>query len=138
MRAFGARLLNGESDAVRRRGAYERSEGRLRVERIAGYVASCALKECCEEAGVNGTLGIDAADAAAGLAGVEEGAICEFIDRAFDVRISADVGRVVAAEFQHHADEPRGRGMLNCPRRGSRPSEDHMSDARIADEPRGV
>ncbi len=48
---------------------------------------------------------IDALDGAAALAGIEHGAVDQVLDRMGEIGIGADIGRILAAEFQAEAHE---------------------------------
>ena len=64
---------------------------------------------------------VDALDAAARLAGVEERAVDEVLDRVGEVGVGAHIGRILAAELEPDADEAPGRRLLARLRR-RRPS----------------
>jgi len=56
---------------------------------------------------------VDALDAATRLAGIEERAVHQVLDRMRHVRVRAHVGRVLAAQFQADANEAVGRRLLH-------------------------
>ena len=73
---------------------------------------------------------VDALDAAARLARVEERPVNQVLDRMGHVRVGAHVGRVLAAQFQAGADEAAGRGLLHCVTAGDRAGEGDEVDQR--------
>jgi hypothetical protein len=68
---------------------------------------------------------VDALDAAARLAGIEERAVDQILDSVTHVGIGTHIGRVLAAELEADADEPAGRGLLDRPAARHRSGEAH-------------
>jgi len=63
---------------------------------------------------------IDALDGAAALAGIEHRAIDQILDRVVELGIGADIGRVLAAQFQ--AEAMNLRALPAAPHGRRRPS----------------
>jgi hypothetical protein len=56
---------------------------------------------------------IDALDAAAGLAGIVEGAVHQRLDRSRKIGVRTDIGRVLAPQLQRQRGERAGRSPLD-------------------------
>ena len=77
---------------------------------------------------------VDALDAAAGLARVEERAVDQVLDGMGQVGVVAHIGRILAAELEPRADEAIGcRALHGVPAR-DRAGEGHEIDTRVADD----
>ena len=73
--ALGTGCPNLRAAGRRRRGSHHGPQGRLRLERVAQLVLPGQLDEGVDEGLEQRALDVDALDGAAGLAGIEEGAI---------------------------------------------------------------
>ena len=118
--------------------AHYRSESGVRFQWIAEPVLVGEIDESCDEPLVDRIVHIDAPDATAGLARIEECAIHQVLNRMHEVRVRSHVGRVVAAQFQASADETVGRGTLNRMPALDRAGEGDEADARVANHALGV
>ena len=98
-------------DLVGGLGAHDRAEVDLAVERIAEAVLVGEVDEAVEEFLVDVLVHVDALDAAAGLAGIEHGAVDQVLDGVRQVGVGAHIGRVAAAELEAEADEALGGGL---------------------------
>src|SRR5690606_8907127 len=86
-------------------------DDRIRVERVAERPSLRRLDEPLQVLVMDGGIHIDALDAPAALARVEEGAIHEVLDRVGEVAVPPYIGRFLAAELQPQ----RGEGARGCP-----------------------
>src|SRR3546814_585356 len=94
-------------------GLHHRPQCRPGIERIAEDVAAGQLDELLDEGLVEALVHVDALDAAARLAGIEEGAVDGVLDSVGEVCVGAHVGGVLAAKLQADADELAGGGALD-------------------------
>ena len=79
-------------------------------------------------------MDVDALDAAAALAGIEEGAVDQILDREFQVGVGRHVGRVLAAEFEAEGGERSRRRPLHAPPAFDRTGEGDMVDVAAGDD----
>ena len=112
-RAGGQRRLDLSADEVGGAGAHHRSQIGVRVQRMAEAIGAGQLDEAIDEVAVAPALHIDAFDAAAGLAGVEKGAVHQIFYRRRQVGVGAHIGRILPAQFQADADEALGGRPLH-------------------------
>jgi hypothetical protein len=84
---------------------HQRTERRLGLPRIPEPIGAHGLDQAFDEGRVHGGVHVDALDPAAGLPGVEEGAVRELLGGEGDVGVRPHVGRILAPELQPHADE---------------------------------
>ena len=92
------------------------------------------VDEAVEEFLVDVLVHVDALDAAAGLAGVEHGAVDQVLDGVRQVGVGADISRIAAAELEAEADEALGRGLHDGMAGRHRAGEVHVVDAVGADQ----
>ncbi len=118
--------------------ADHRPQRRLRLQRVVEHVAAGEIGEAFDERLVDRFVHVDALDAAAALAGIEEAAVDEILDRVVELRIGAHVGRVLAAELEAGGDEAIGRRALDRVAALDRTRERHEVDAVGRDERLGV
>ena len=113
--------------------ANHRAERRGRIERVAELILTGQRDEAVDELVVYPSVDVDALDAAARLARVEERSVDELLDGAAEVGIGADVRGIFASELEPRADEPlRGRLLHRMASvHGAR--ERHEVDALVAD-----
>ena len=93
------------ADLVGRLGAHHRAEIDAALQRIAEIVFLRQRHGALDEILVDVLVDIDALDAAAGLARIEEGAVHQILDGMGQRGIGADIGGIAAAELQAQADE---------------------------------
>ena len=79
-------------------------------------------------------MDVDTLDAAARLAGIEEGAVDDVFDGVAELGVGADVGRVLAAELEAGTDEARRRGLLHRVTTGYGAGEGDEVDAFAGDQ----
>ena len=90
----------------------QRPERRLVSQGIAEHVALGQFGAALDEVLVDAPVDIDPLDAAAGLAGVEEGAVDQSLDSVREIRVGADIARVLASELEADAEKAaRGGGL---------------------------
>ena len=77
---------------------------------------------------------IDPLDAAAGLAGIEHGAVHKILDGVGQVGIGAHIGGIAAAELETQADEAIGRRLHDGVAGGDAAGEVHIVDPVGADQ----
>ena len=87
-----------------------------------------SVDEALDEAVVERLVHIDALDAAAALAGIEERAVDEVLDRVIEIGVGAHIGRVLAAELEAERREGAGRGALDRAAAGDRAGEVDVID----------
>ena len=109
-----------------------------RIERVPEHVFTRQIGEPIDEAVVEPGMNIDALDAAAGLTGVEEGTIDQVLDGMVEIGIGANVGRVLAAEFESRADEAAGGRPLNGVTTRDRAGEGDEIDVVTCDDPLAI
>src|SRR6185312_10336738 len=103
-------------------------------ERIAQPILQGQGRESFDERLVQRAMNIDPPDSAARLAGVEEGAVHQILDRMSEIRVLADIGRIIAAELETNGNEAIGGGPLDRRAAGHRSSERDATEAAVADE----
>src|SRR3546814_15321179 len=80
-------------------------------------------------------MDVDALDGAAGLAGIEEGAVRQVLDGVLQVGVGPDIGRVLAAELQPASGEPASERLLHGEAAGDRAGEgDRSEERRVGNE----
>ncbi len=79
-------------------------------------------------------MNIDPLDGAAGLTGIEEGAVHQILNRVIEVGIGTDIGWVLAAELQPERDEAPTGGLADGAPAGDRAGEGDEIDLRTGDE----
>ena len=81
---------------------------------------------------------IDALDAAAALAGIEERAVDEVLDRVVELGVGQHIGRILAAELEAERGEGAGRGALDRLAARDRAGEVDVVDLARADQLLGL
>ena len=99
------RLGDLAADLVGRLGAHHRAQIDAALQRIAELVFLGQRHGALDEGLVDVLVDIDALDAAAGLARIEEGAVDQVLDGMGEIGVGADIGGIAAAELEAEADE---------------------------------
>ena len=86
--------------------------------RVANLEAAHGLDKGADKSVVNGFVHVDALDRAAALAGVVHGAVGQRLGSRLRVGVLADVGRVLAAEFELQLDHARAQRLRDAGTRG--------------------
>ncbi|KAG1530315.1 hypothetical protein G6F50_017400 [Rhizopus delemar] len=81
--------------------------------RIAQYVTVRQGDGAFDELVVQRPCDVDALDAAAGLARIEEGAVAQGVDRVVQLGVGSHIGRIVAAQLQAYTDKAPRRAFLD-------------------------
>ena len=81
------------------------------------------IDEALDELVIQRFVDINALDAAAALAGIEESAVDQSLDGMVEIGVGHHIGRVLAAEFQAEPSEGARRGALDDPSAGHRAGE---------------
>ena len=136
LRAHAHRFADLRAHFFRGVGAHHGAERRRGIERIAEPVVFRELDEAFDEGVENVALHVNALDRAARLAGVEERAVDEVLDRRGERRIGAHVSGVLAAELEAGRDEALARGALHGVPAADRPGERDERDALVLDHAR--
>ena len=110
-----------------------RADRGRKVAWVAEHVVAHRRDELFDEWRVDVAVHIDAFDAAARLAGVEERAVDELGHAEVEVAIGPHIGGVLAAELEPGADEPRARGPFDRVPTADGTGEGNEVDARIGD-----
>ena len=118
--------------------ARHRPERGRRVERIADDVFAGEIDEAFDEIVIDARIDIDALDAAAALAGIEERAVDQVLDRMIELGVGAHIGRVLAAELEPERGEGAGGGALDGAAAGDRAGEVDVVDLAGADQLLGL
>ena len=123
-------------DELGRRGADDRAERRRRIGRAAELVGVHRRHRALDEGVIDALMDIDAFHGAAGLAGIEETAIDDVLDREGEIGIGAHIGRILAAELQRRRREIRRAGDRghDVPPAGRRAGEADLVDEAGADD----
>ena len=106
-----------------------RAERRRFVQRIAEHIGVHEIDCALDEAVVVPLVHVDALDAAAALARIEEGAVDEVLDGVVEIGVRAHIGRVLAAELEPE----RGEGARRCALDGA-PAGDGAGEVAVIDE----
>ena len=96
------------------------------------------VDEAVDEVVIDLLVHIDALDAAAALAGIEEGAVDQVRDRVVELGVGQHIGRVLAAELQAERREGAGRRLLDRAAAGDRAGEVDVVDLAGADQLLGL
>ena len=99
--------------------------------RIAEHVLLRERDGAVDEVVVELLVHVDALDAAAGLAAVEERAVDEILDGVREIRIVTHIRGIAAAELEARADEALRHGALNGVPARDRAGERNERDARV-------
>ena len=94
--------------------------------------------EALDELVIDLLVHIDALDAAAALAGIEEGAVDQVVDRMVELGVGQHIGRVLAAELEAERHEGAGRRLLDGAAAGDRTGEVDMVDLARAEQLLGL
>ena len=86
--------------------------GRL-IERVAEHIAADEVGRALHERVVAAFVHVDSLDAAAALAGIEEGAVDEILDRVRHVGVGPHIGGILAAELEPECREGPGGSALD-------------------------
>ena len=100
---------------VCRCGAHHRTEGGLRVQRVAEPVLLNQLDAAAREWIIDTLVNVDALQPTAGLTGIEVSTVHDVFNSMWQIGIVTYVDRVAAAEFETHSDEALGGDALHGP-----------------------
>src|SRR5690606_19982970 len=107
-------LLRLGSHMIGETAARHGADNGVGIERIAQGPAAGIVDEALDEVAIDRFMHIDALDAAAGLAGIEEATVSQVLDGVGEIGVGTDIGGVLAAQFEPERGESAGRRLLDA------------------------
>ncbi|MNQ81273.1 hypothetical protein D3C85_962860 [compost metagenome] len=117
---------------------HQRAEGGGLIQRVAQHVLAGEFDEALDELRVKLPVHVDAFDGAAALPGVEETAVHQVCHGVLEIGIGAHIARVLATQFQAHAEETAHGGSLHDRAGLHGTGEVHLMHAPGGDDGRGL
>ncbi len=119
---FGLLLADQVSETCLR----HRPERGGAVQRIADDILFRQVNETVHKTIINGFVNVDAFNAAAALAGVEEGPIHKIADGMIQIGIGQNIGRILPAKLEPQCHEGACRSPLDSAAAANRTGEIHV------------